>query len=117
MEISQRSETMKLLRWILMNATFAILIYFGFFGEIEGAYNTALFIAWVIIIMSFFLLSDDAIKRLKENEIKRSVPNWVDITFDITVSLVFAWFGAWLTAAFYFVHMLIQQDAWDKIEK
>lgn len=43
-----------------------------------------------------------------------SVPAWLDVSYDLVITGTFVWFGAWVTAMFYFIHMLILQGAWVK---
>jgi len=106
---------MKKLKWILVNGLFLVLFYFGYFEEIAGAKRLALFMAWISIFASFFMLTDPVIKKMKETG--RSVPAKVSVGYDLLVTGLLVWYGAWITAPFYFLHMLIEQAAWSKAEE
>ena len=104
--------TMKFLRWFVINGLFAGFIYMGFVEKHEGAYNAAMFMAWITIVCSFFISTDHMVEMLKETG--RSAPPWVDWIFDIGVTLTFVWFGAWVTGVFYLFHILLCENAWAK---
>ena len=103
---------MKAFRWALINGLFAACLYYGFIENIDGAYNVAMFLAWATVITSLFVSSDGVVKKMKDGG--RSVTMGIDVLFDTVVILVFAWFGAWVTATGYFLHAILQQAAWDK---
>lgn len=103
---------MKLIKWFTINGMFAGLIYAGYVMGIEGAENVALFFAWVNIIFSFFLLHDEVIKKIKEKG--RTVPAWLNATYNIAIATTFTWFGAWITGAFWIVRLLLLDGAYQK---
>lgn len=105
---------MKLFRWILLNSLFVATIYYGLFEEVEGAKNVALGMAWVSIFLSFFLPTEKAVEATKD--LKRTVPAWISVTLDIVVTLAFLWCGYAVTAALYFLHILLTEVFWRKKE-
>jgi len=105
----------KTIRYILLNGVFLAFFYFGFVEYVEGARNAAFFMAWISIVLSLFCLSKKFTESLKEGE--RPVPGWVRMSFELAVSVAFAWYGAWVTASFYFLHALLIEAAWLQAEK
>lgn len=89
------------------------LCFFGFFEGVEWAKNIAYFIAWFFIVISFFLLSDEATKliakEMKKNKLR--MPVVVNNVFDLCVTLALIAAGAWVTGIFYIVHCLFCQVA------
>jgi len=105
----------KKIKWWLLNIVFAIAIYLGFIDGIDGAKNIAYFIAWSSIVLSLFMFSDEVIDKMAKE--KRSVPSWASALYDLSVTAVFVWFGAWVTGLFYLIHFVIIEAAWSKSEK
>ncbi len=54
---------MKQIRYTLINGVFLSLLYFGFIEEVGGAYNVAMFFAWVTIAASVISINDSVIKE------------------------------------------------------
>ena len=107
---------MKQFKYFIINGIFAACIYFGLFENIEGAKNLTLFIAWLSIIMSMFMLTDAAQEALVKQG-GPSVPRWFDITLDIAVIGIFVWLNWTWTAAGYTLHMFMLIAAWQEVEK
>ena len=103
---------MKVLKWVLLNGLFGVAVYFGFIEGHEGAYNAAMFVAWVSIVCSFLLLADPVIEKMKETG--RTMPAWINISFDAVITITFVWFGAWVTGGFYLLHIALTEAAWSK---
>jgi hypothetical protein len=106
---------MKKIKWVAINGLFAAGIYFGFYEGIEGAKNVTMLIAWATIVMSFSYLTDAVKESFKKSE--RSMPASVNVIYDLAVACAFAWFGAWVTAAFWLLHLVMQEAAWDEAKK
>ena len=103
-------------KWYLINGTFAAGLYFGLIEGIEGATNATLVVAWVSIVLSFLCVSDAVVEKLKEEGTTRAVSRSVRVWFDICVFLTFAWFGYFVTAAFYIIHTLCIEVMYEKLE-
>lgn len=103
---------MQQIKWIVINGLFAVAIYFGFQEKIDGVYRLVMFWAWVNIVFSFFLLAEPVMEKMRETG--RSTPRWASVVYDLCVTSAFVWFGAWVTGAFWLLHMFIQEAAWDK---
>ncbi len=106
---------MKVLKWAAINGFIFYCLCFGLFNEVEGLINIAIFAIWVTIVASPFYTNKDVIKRMAERG--RSVPSWVDISFDMSVILVLCYHGWFITSAFLLMSTALQQNGWDESEK
>jgi len=109
---------MKLAKWTLINGLFVICLYFGYVEGVEGARNVALFYAWFVILTWFFVAlvnADEMVLRLKEDG--RSAPRFIFIALHLLITACFAWFGAWITAIFYILHVVIGETLWSKSQE
>lgn len=102
-------------KWYLINGTFAAGLYFGLIEGIEGAINATLVVAWASIVLSFFCVSDAVVEKLKEEGTTRAVSRSIRVGFDVCVFLTFAWFGYFVTAAFYIIHTLCIEVMYEKL--
>lgn len=106
---------MRLIRYIITNAAFAVCLWFGIIEGISGAANVALFIAWIAIVTSLFACSKDVIEKLAQRG--RTVPMWIDQSFDLMVVAFLVWHGWWATAIGYVIHMGSLAVAYDRASK
>ena len=106
---------MQTFKWFLINGIFAGFLYMAYFLKINQAENVLLFFAWVNIILSFFVFTEQVQKVMKKKG--QSVPCTINVIYDVSVTITFIWFGAWLTGAFWLIHLFLQESAWVKIEK
>ena len=95
-----------------MNGFFAVAMYFGFFQEVEAAENLAIWIAWLTIVLTLFLTNDGVIEEIKKKG--RSAPKWANISFDICATATLMYGGWWVTAFFYMIHTVIQEEVLKK---
>lgn len=100
------------LTWLLFNGLFAAGIYFAFFKNVVGAERVVILYTWVALIISILIQNDKRINLLREKG--RSVPKLIDVTFGLSVVVVFVWFGAWITASAYLLHLIFHFAAWEK---
>ena len=107
----------KVAKWGIFNGAFLVLMYLAYTIECVGAYNMLMFFSWLLIISTLFLLNKDVQMALIEKRITRSVPQWVNVSFDILVISVFSWFGNFFTAIGWFVHLLIQESYFKNVEQ
>ena len=109
----------KILRYIILNALFGGVIYYGFFENVSGARNVALFWGWVVALLGTFVWIVILVAREKMAEgiaqasfdngslgSVGSVPAWIDVVYDICVLAVFVWFGHYILGIFYFLQIL-----------
>jgi len=104
-------------RYVTVNTLFVLCIYFGLFLGHDGAANIALFIGWITVAASIFLLLmliaaiglgqsdqfDEAFSRTEQSP----VPFWFDVTFDVLVVLAFVYTGHGVLAAFYILNIFV----------
>ena len=105
----------KALILVLFNGAFAVVSYFAFYENIQGALNVVLVFAWINIALSFFLLSDKALESLSKQG--RSVPAFFNIAYDLIFASIFAWYGHEVLAVFWIIHLFLQEAAWAKINE
>lgn len=105
----------KIIIWVLSNGLLAVALYLGFIKHAIEAERIAYFAAWIAIVCCLLQIPETSQALMKKAG--RSVPVWIDIPFDILVALVFIWHAAWITGAFYFLHMIIQQACWSNALK
>lgn len=101
---------MKTINWIFFRIVFAVAVYYGFFVGIQGAENVAFGIAWFGVVLSLFLFSDKIRDELKEKP--RTGPRWLSVPFDVSMILIFIWFGHFITASFYMYRVFIVEAFW-----
>lgn len=99
-------------KWFLYNGLFAAALYFGFVAGVENAQRVALFIVWVMAIMAPVYLHKDVLAKIKEKG--RSVPAWIDVTFDLGVLFTLVWFGAVVSGVAYLFHFILHHAAFGK---
>lgn len=105
----------RLIKWFALNTIFALCLYFGLYENIDGARNVAIFIAWFCFSVSLFALHEDVINSIKSKG--RSVPVFVDVTFDLSVIFALVWSGWIITAIAYVIHAMIIFSAHEKEPK
>ena len=127
-EDKEDSKTTRFVKYSIFNGIFAYCIWLGFFMETEyssGAQNVALFMAWLVSLICFFMtfgvaqmkrmqkedkpVDMKSIKSLKKTVSGSPVPKEFDITFDLLVTIAFVFAGAWPTAIVYFIHIPVTQ--------
>jgi len=101
--------------WFLMNGLFAAAVYLAYFQRVEGAERVAVFWAWANAVLSLGYCTDKAKALLKTKS--RSVPKWIDISYDLCILAIFVWFGAIATGAAYLFHFILHTAAWEEATK
>jgi len=109
------SNSTKLLKYCLFQGVFIACLYYGYFKGIEGAENVALFLAWFLNVISWFMLSEDGIEIVRKNP--PLIPKTIDVPLDMAIVGVFVWSGALITGVFYALHILIILFALDKAKE
>ena len=104
-------------KYLLINGGLVVSLYFGMVSGITGAMNVGLFILWVTIIISGFLLIEDV--RKEENVVTAlqnlPVPRSIDRIFDIGIVLSLVWYGWIITGIGYFIHMIIIHYVFEEV--
>ena len=108
----------RFLYWIIPNGGGAYLLYISFVGHIGWAWNVASFYYWATALMAFpfallillcGVMPDGKATLAKiAPKIERSkVAIFLDICFDIAISLALAALGHFVLAGFYLVHIFL----------
>jgi len=102
-------------RYIVVNTIFAACLYYGFFEQVEGAKNVALFMAWITgllgVLIMFGLFIDDLDNNDNKGDLRETfarmpqsvIPFPIDLAFDLALTCTFIWFGHYILALFYIV--------------
>lgn len=105
---------MKLLRYIIFNGIFAYSIYEGLYNGNNGFENVAVFMGWFLSITSFIIIlfmQDPVLEKIERKNLieisQRSVPEWVDVLFDLCITISFVYKEYIALPMFYIIHMLI----------
>lgn len=106
------SKIKSVLYWVIANTVFALCVYYGFFEEVAGAKNIALFIAWGLSVLSLMYASDTVVASLKKRG--KAIPAPIDVAYDLVIIGVFIWFGYIITAIAYTIHLGMLSYARDK---
>lgn len=96
---------MKFLFYIIVNGVFAVSTYFACFEDNLGAENIMLFFVWFTGLISFIFLTKEGKRILTETP--RSIPSYIDITFDICIFVCLLYFGYVISGILYFLHIII----------
>lgn len=107
----------KILRYCLINGLFAAAVYFGVIVGIEGVQNIVKFITWASFIMALLIwaaVNADSVILTKMKG--KSVPLWVDSTFDIGITLVLVYAGWIGYAVLYLIHSIIMHSIMHNVD-
>jgi len=98
--------------WVLINISFAIAFYGGYFKGIEWLANIFKFFFWFNVISTISCyLSDDAKNRMREKG--RAVPRFVTIFYDLSIIIVLAALGKFVLASFWMLQMGAEQSIYE----
>jgi hypothetical protein len=103
----------KVLRWLLFNGLFAVILWFGIIGEIDGARRLGLFLVWTTFILSLFLCSEEVMSSVVSQG--SSVPAWMDNSFDFAVLSFLIWHGFIWSGIAYAIHFIFSIAVHEKI--
>ena len=95
----------KAIKWTAINGAMFACLWVGLNGYSQGVLNIGLFFTWFSILASLLLLSTDV---REEMEADYSVPQWVDVTFDVSVIMLLVFHGYMFTAGMYVVHTILR---------
>lgn len=104
----------KAFSWLAVNLTVFSLIVSAFVFGNDNAGNLVVAIVWLNLFVSLLLLLPGSQKRLRAKG--RSVPSYIDGAFDGVVLAMFAWYGAFVLFAVYFVSTIAMSVTWRVIE-
>jgi len=87
------------------------MVCFALFETVDGAKNVV-----VGIVCYLFLITPAAFMNSVQNKMRndgRSVPKYIDVAFDITVTGLLFWHGWMVMGALYMIHSFLIYAAWD----
>lgn len=97
------------LPWLALRTTVIGLLLLGYLGHITGAQNLALFLVWVLALLSPLALHDTIQESWRING--PSVTRRLRIAVDIGIVLLLIWFGAQVTAVAWLVAAVVTDAA------
>lgn len=109
---------MKYIRWTIVNALLAALLYYGFIVGIPGAHNAAMFALWLLIVLSVIAPYDkEAMARSVIKAGGFTMPKWFDWIYDLSVALLLAWHSHFWTAGFIIVGAICMSLIRDEVDR
>lgn len=91
--------------WVIPNTILWGCVYLGVFKGISGVDNIAVFMVWFMAVISLFLGTDKALKNYMED--KHPIPQWFDVSFDLTIVFMLLWSGYIWAGSAYVFHMFM----------
>lgn len=95
-------------RWLAVNSVFAVMVYLGTYGQIDGAKNVAIAFAWIGLITSF-IAPVEAVAREFHKTRPSDTMIVVDVCHDIIIACVMFWYGWIFTGIAYLIHIFMLQ--------
>jgi hypothetical protein len=108
------------LKWAMYNVGMLALFVLGILLENDGLVYFAVSLYWLQIISALLMSADSISKTILEKIIEsdQQLSNrYLNYVWDIGISVMLAYYGFWLTAIFYIVHLLLYKDFYDKYER
>ena len=106
----------KIIKWFIWNLIFGICLYLGIYNRITGFKNIAIFMIWFSSIISFSFYSDQVFNNMK-NKYTKSVPYFVDTTFNVSVIMFLLFYSYIFSAIAATFHLINQTYFLTKIQK
>lgn len=97
---------MRFLSYLVLNGIVVTLLWLGLVEGVGGAQNLGLFAVWVISVSSLLF----GTKEMASAVVKKggfSAPYWFDVTFDICIVGLLAWYSCYWTASAYLFHIIM----------
>lgn len=98
---------MNIIRYFIFNCAYLACLWYGAVEGVQGAYNVALFLSWVLICASAIVLSKDARSKCAEKTLNRMIPQWFDHLLDLTILGFMVWHGWIYTPIGWVFHMMM----------
>lgn len=102
-----------------VNATFLVLLYFGFFGDVQGARHVVVFTVWVLNLPAGILIwsDDDVQRKLAENAELPAVCLFVRLVVQYATLGVLVWCGYIVTAIAWVVWMICARSFRNRVRQ
>jgi len=113
----------KVLKYIIFNATFAIFIYYGLVLDNAGAANVAIFVGWITSLLGLLMLIPDIRETVISDKLEKKtlelsdVPRTFDLVLDISICILFVYYGYFLLSIIYLLHIIGLNLYKDEVEK
>lgn len=100
---------MRAIRWALFNSIVFVLAYLAIIRGMERAGDGLQFVCFILLVLSLTTFMTDVQNELREQG--RSVPSFVNFTFDLVVTIFLLSGGFIWSGIAYFSHSIITDAA------
>ena len=97
----------RILFWLIVNLTIVISLVLGFIFDISGARNISIFVIWTLSIIT--IIGHRELKRIIQSNHKKTLMAFTpfSIGLDTGVVLFLIWYGRWITATLFLIHLFV----------
>lgn len=108
----------KMISWLFGNFSYLFLVVLWGVTKNTGLYVGLAILTVLMLIVTFFLLQDKVMDILlqKKVDFESAVPLYVDICFDLIVTLLLIYYGATGLGLVYFLHIVFYSKALAKFK-
>ena len=101
---------MRTLKYIAFTSLHVAALVFGLVEQHDGALNVGLALTWFCIIVSWFILTDNAINELAKRK-RSTLFVAFDRSIDLAIALLLIYFGWFITGGLYALHIALVATA------
>lgn len=101
---------MRALNYIAFTSLHVAMLWFGLVEQHDGALNVGLALTWFCIIISWFILTDNAINELAKRK-RSTLFIAFDRVIDLSIALLLIYFGWFITGGLYALHIALVATA------
>ena len=96
---------MRILYWLVLNSAFLACVIAGAIFGIQGAINVVYFMAGLSFVVGLFALIPDIGETVRESGY--TFNKWIELLYDVAITLILVYTGFWWSAIGYFIGNLI----------
>ena len=92
-------------KYVLVNGLIFVAVWFGMVKGVKGAENVALFFLWFFSLCSLGYTNKEVIDKLAKRKEYPAVPQFIDVSYDLTILTILIWYSYWVTGIVYLIHI------------
>jgi hypothetical protein len=101
----------KILQWLVFNALYGALMFYGLYKGHKGAWNVLAFCTWALFAISVLaFLSKNRIKSPP----KRTIPPWMAVSCNLLMIAGFAYFGRFVYSTVLLITWIFTESVYSK---
>ena len=100
----------RFITYSLFTSLHVTALWLGLVKQHDGALNVGLAMTWFCIILSWFMLTESAIKELAKRK-RNTLFIAFDRVIDLSIALLLIYFGWFVTGALYALHIALAATA------